>query len=74
MSIRKSLSPGHVSALVWIPQEDEESPPLEVLRRHLDKALRNLNCLGVPSTSTLLLGLWLYEPGEAVELRAASTL
>ena len=43
LSIRKSLSPGHVSALAWVPQEAEGSPSLEVLRRHLDKALSNLN-------------------------------
>lgn len=76
MSIRKSLSPGHVSAL-WVPQEAEGSSSLEVLRSHLDKALSNLNYLGVPSTFSLFLGLWLYELGDrskAVELRAASSL
>lgn len=76
MSIRKSLSPGHVSAL-WVPQEAEESSSLEVLRSHLDKALSNLNYLGVPSTFSLFLGFWLYELGdrsETVELRAASSL
>lgn len=67
LSIGKSLSLGCILALAWVPQEAEESPSLEVLRRHLNEALSNLNQLGVLSASPLLLGLWLGEFGARSE-------